>query len=83
MVDHANRYISSGGSEGHPPGYLELHVPSLLLTTAGRKSGEKLFPLFYGDEGNSETSAWRESRPRRALQRPPLAALVRADFDRE
>ena len=88
MVDHANRYISSGGSEGHiytvtPPGYSELHVPSLLLTTAGRKSGEKLFPLFYGDEGNSETSAWRESRPRRALQRPPLAALVRADFDRE
>jgi proline iminopeptidase len=59
MIDHANRYISSGGSEGHiytitPPGYSELHVPSLLLTTAGRKSGEKyLFPLFYGDEGNS------------------------------
>jgi hypothetical protein len=26
---------------------LELHVPSLLLTTAARKSGEKLFPLFY------------------------------------
>jgi proline iminopeptidase len=59
MVDHANRYISSGGSEGHiytvtPPGYSELHVPSLLLTTAGRKSGEKyVFPLFYGGEGNS------------------------------
>ena len=59
MIDHANRYISSGGSEGHiytvtPPGYSELHVPSLLLTTAGRKSGEKyVFPLFYGDEGNS------------------------------
>ena len=31
-----------------------MHVPSLLLTTAGRKSGEKyVFPLFYGDEGNS------------------------------
>ena len=49
----------SGGSEGHiytvtPPGYSELHVPSLLLTTAGRKSGEKyVFPLFYGDEGDS------------------------------
>jgi len=59
MIDHANRYISSGGSEGHiytitPPGYSELHVPSLLLTTAGRKSGEKyVFPLFYGDDGNS------------------------------
>ena len=57
MIDHANRYISSGGSEGHiytvtPPGYSEMHVPSLLLTTAGRKSGEKfIFPLFYGDDG--------------------------------
>ena len=31
-----------------------MHVPSLLLTTTGRKSGEKyIFPLFYGEEGNS------------------------------
>ncbi len=29
-------------------------VPSLLLTTVGRKSGEKfIFPLFYGEDGNS------------------------------
>ena len=59
MVDHANRYISSGGSEGHiytitPPGYSEMQVPSLLLTTTGRKSGEKyIFPLFYGEDGKS------------------------------
>ena len=59
MVDHANRYISSGGNEGHiytitPPGYAEMHVPSLLLTTTGRKSGEKyIFPLFYGEAGDS------------------------------
>lgn len=59
MVDHANRYISSGGSEGHiytitPPGHAEMHVPSLLLTTTGRKSGEKyIFPLFYGEDGKS------------------------------
>jgi deazaflavin-dependent oxidoreductase (nitroreductase family) len=59
MVDHANRYISSGGKDGHmytvtPPGYPEMTVPSLLLTTVGRKSGEKfIFPLFYGEEGNS------------------------------
>ena len=57
MVDHANRYLSSGGSDGHiykvtPPGLSELNVPSLLLTTTGRKSGEKfIFPLFYGEEG--------------------------------
>ena len=59
MVDHANRYISSGGKEGHiytvtPPGYSEMNVPSLLLTTTGRKSGDKfIFPLFYGETGNS------------------------------
>jgi deazaflavin-dependent oxidoreductase (nitroreductase family) len=59
MIDHANRYISSGGKDGHmytvtPPGYPEMTVPSLLLTTVGRKSGEKfIFPLFYGEEGNS------------------------------
>ena len=59
MVDHANKYMSSGGKEGHiykvkPPGYGDLEVPALLLTTTGRKSGEKyIFPLFYGDAGNS------------------------------
>ena len=58
MVDHANKYMSSGGKEGHiykvkPPGYSDLEVPALLLTTTGRKSGEKyIFPLFYGDVGN-------------------------------
>jgi deazaflavin-dependent oxidoreductase (nitroreductase family) len=57
MVEHANRYISSGGSDGHiykvtPPGRSEMNVPSLLLTTTGRKSGEKfIFPLFYGEDG--------------------------------
>lgn len=59
MIDHANRYSSSGGNEGHlntvtPPGYSEMTVSSLLLTTTGRKSGEKfIFPLFYGKTGNS------------------------------
>lgn len=57
MLDHANRYLSSGGTEGHmykvtPPGYSEMTVPSLLLTTTGRKSGDKyIFPLFYGEDG--------------------------------
>jgi proline iminopeptidase len=59
MVDHADRYMSSGGAEGHmytvtPPGYQQMVVPSLLLTTTGRKSGEKfIFPLFYGKTGDS------------------------------
>ena len=58
MVDHANKYLSSGGTEGHMyniklPNLPERAVPSLLLTTAGRKSGEKyIFPLFYGQDGN-------------------------------
>jgi len=59
MLDHANRYISSGGTDGHMykmerEGVPTLTVPSLLLTTTGRKSGEKfIFPLFYGETGNS------------------------------
>ena len=59
MVEHANRYRSSGGTDGHmykmtQPGRPEMTVPSLLLTTKGRKSGEKfVFPLFYGVAGDS------------------------------
>ena len=60
MVDHTNRYLSSGGTDGHmysvkPPGMdRTITVPSLLLITKGRKSGEKfLFPLFYGTDGAS------------------------------
>ncbi|MGH7099747.1 MAG: nitroreductase family deazaflavin-dependent oxidoreductase [Stellaceae bacterium] len=59
MVAHANRYLSSGGAEGHlykvtPPGRPEMTVPALLLTTTGRKSGERfIFPLFYGETGAS------------------------------
>ena len=58
MVEHANRYLSSGGTDGHmhkptQPGRPDITVPSLLLTTTGRKSGQKLiFPLFYGETGD-------------------------------
>ena len=59
MVQHANRYLASGGTEGHMyhitlPGRPEMTVPALLLTTTGRKTGEKfIFPLFYGTAGGS------------------------------
>jgi deazaflavin-dependent oxidoreductase (nitroreductase family) len=59
MVEHANRYLSSGGADGHmykmsQPGQPDLTVPSLLLTTTGRKLGEQfIFPPFYGKTGNS------------------------------
>lgn len=57
MLDHVHAYLSSGGTEGHmykvtPPGHAEMVVPALLLTTTGRKSGERyIFPLFYGEVG--------------------------------
>jgi deazaflavin-dependent oxidoreductase (nitroreductase family) len=36
------------------PGRPDITVPSLLLTTTGRKSGEKfIFPLYYGKTGDS------------------------------
>ncbi|MFC7538839.1 hypothetical protein ACFQU2_04360 [Siccirubricoccus deserti] len=49
MVEHANRYLSSGGTDGHmykisQPDRPEMTVPSLLLTTTGRKSGEVHIP---------------------------------------
>jgi proline iminopeptidase len=59
MKDHVDRYLSSGGIDGHmytinSPNVPATSVPSLLLTTVGRKSGEKfLFPLFYGQVGSS------------------------------
>ncbi len=59
MQDHAERYLKSGGTDGHmytitQPNVPARSVPSLLLITTGRKSGEKyIFPLFYGEAGNS------------------------------
>lgn len=59
MLEHTNRYLASGGTDGHmyemsQPGRPKITVPSLLLTTIGRKSGEKyIFPLFYGEAGDS------------------------------
>src|SRR5260370_11580291 len=60
MVEHANRYLASGGADGHMykrnvPGRGEITAPALLLTTTGRKSGEKfIFPLFYGTGGGND-----------------------------
>jgi deazaflavin-dependent oxidoreductase (nitroreductase family) len=55
MKDHIQRYLASNGADGHMM-TLPSHaspVPTLLLTTTGRSSGEKyLFPLIYGTTGN-------------------------------
>ena len=59
MVKHANLYLESGGKEGQmykadAGARGEITAPALLLTTTGRKSGDKfIFPLFYGTEGDS------------------------------
>ena len=59
MRDHVDLYTKSGGTEGHMytinlPNAPARAVPSLLLTTTGRKSGQRyVFPLFYGRAGDS------------------------------
>ena len=50
VAEHTQRYLDSGGEDGHEwrPG-----VPTLLLTTTGRKSGQKrTSPLIYQPYGN-------------------------------
>ena len=58
VAEHLRRYRESGGAEGHlfdatiagVPG----RVPCLLLTTIGRRSGEKrTSPMFYGTAGDA------------------------------
>lgn len=50
---HRDLYISSGGAQGHIMGFAHVGVdrflPSLLLKTTGRKSGNtSIVPLIYG-----------------------------------
>jgi deazaflavin-dependent oxidoreductase (nitroreductase family) len=49
IKDHLRRYIESNGEDGH----IWNGVPTLLLTTTGRKSGEqRTLPLIYGRDGD-------------------------------
>ncbi len=49
IADHLRRYIETNGDDGH----LWNGVPTLLLTTTGRKSGAALMlPLIYGVDGD-------------------------------
>jgi deazaflavin-dependent oxidoreductase (nitroreductase family) len=50
VAEHTQRYLDSGGTDGHEwrPG-----VPTLLLTTTGRRSGAKRrTALIYGQDGD-------------------------------
>src|SRR5262249_13652488 len=45
IADHLKRYLATNGADGH----VWNGVPTLLLTTKGRKSGEaRTLPLIYG-----------------------------------
>ena len=47
--EHAQRYLASNGADGH----IWQGVPTLLLWTTGRRSGEqRLSPLIYGRDGD-------------------------------
>ena len=54
IADHRRRYIESDGADGHmwdsaPVGGPGL-IPTLLLTTTGRRSGKSIvMPLIYGE----------------------------------
>lgn len=53
---HAQRYLESGGTEGHLWRVKDAPepLPCLLLTTRGRKSGEHFAnPLIYGRDGDN------------------------------
>ena len=46
--EHARRYVATGGQDGH----IWEGVPTLLLTTTGRHSGQsRTTPLIYGRDG--------------------------------
>ena len=50
IKDHVAEYLASNGEKGH----IWRGVPTLLLTTSGRKSGEPLLlPLIYGKDGDN------------------------------
>jgi proline iminopeptidase len=57
MNDHLRRYLATNGTDGHMitlPSHPTAAVPTLLLTTKGRRSGEPfIFPLIYGKSGAS------------------------------
>ncbi len=50
IQDHMRRYIETDGEDGH----IWNGVPTLLLTTIGRKSGKpQSIPLIYGRDGDN------------------------------
>jgi deazaflavin-dependent oxidoreductase (nitroreductase family) len=56
VAEHINRYLETGGEDGHLwrgiDGSVTAGVPTLLLTTTGRRSGQpRRTALIYGRDG--------------------------------
>ena len=80
---HAKRYIETNGEDGH----IWEGVPTLLLTTTGRRSGKSyITPLIYGeDSGRYLVVASRGGAPehpqwyQNLVANPDVQVQVRAD----
>ncbi len=81
--DHVRRYVASDGADGH----VWNGVPTLLLTTRGRRSGQaRRTPLIYGQDGDRyvvvASKGGSPQHPlwyRNLLAEPTVAVQVGAD----
>ena len=61
MVEHANRYLASGGTDGHMykvtvPQRGEITAPALLLTTIGRSQATSSYSRCFTERTAAVTS---------------------------
>jgi deazaflavin-dependent oxidoreductase (nitroreductase family) len=83
IQEHLDKYLATNGEDGH----IWNGVPTLLLTTTGRKSGESIvLPLIYGKDGeNPVIVASRGGAPthpgwyRNLVAEPKVGVQVGAD----
>jgi len=83
QAEHARRYMETNGEDGH----IWEGVPTLLLTTTGRRSGKPYTtPLIYGeDAGRYLVVASRGGAPehpqwyRNLVAQPDVEVQIRAD----
>jgi deazaflavin-dependent oxidoreductase (nitroreductase family) len=83
QAEHTNRYVASNGEDGH----MWEGVPTLLLTTTGRKSGKQFTtPLIYGEaNGAYLIVASRGGAPdhpqwyKNLVEQPEVGLQIKAD----
>ena len=83
QAEHARRYVETNGEDGH----LWSGVPTLLLTTIGRRSGQpRVSPLIYGQDGDRYVvvaskggAAQHPDWYRNLVAQPEVQVQVRAD----